>query len=154
MAKNWCVWEPPSNNWQLQLKPLNLYQRSPCITLLVSDASSESLLRNIDYLIFHKIHILYFSLFFWCLCNYLTFLGAFCCSRGGGFSQKLGAQLPWSKKVDAQNFYFHCFWLKKWMRSCALCAIGSATPNLVNLQCFGKPCFKPCQNENFFFPCI
>ena len=33
-----------------------------------------------------------------------------------------------AKKVGAQNFYFHYLKLKKWVRSCALCALGSAAP--------------------------
>ena len=31
-------------------------------------------------------------------------------------------------KVGVQNFNFYNLRLKKWVRSCALCALGSATP--------------------------
>ena len=52
-------------------------------------------------------------------------------SKGGGTIQKVGAQITWKlKKVGAQTFYFQYLRLKKWVRSCALCALGSAAPAL------------------------
>ena len=49
--------------------------------------------------------------------------------RGGRTIQKVGAQITLKlKKVGAQTFHFHYLRLKKWVRSCTLCALGSAAP--------------------------
>ena len=61
--------------------------------------------------------------------NFVAALAIF--FRGGGTIQKVGAQITLKlKKAGAQTFHFHYLRHKKWVRSCALCALGSAAPDM------------------------